>query len=85
MTDRRKTSDVLWYALQCAKTDRQSFIDAYDNDQSEPAVRNAQKDIAAFERLQLRLFGTTKSKLDVLIEKAVSVDVLRKRMLEDDQ
>lgn len=55
-------------AFQCAKQERRSFIDAYRGDTSEKAVREALKDIAALERLQTALFGTTRSERDRRIE-----------------
>ncbi len=64
--DRRKTGDVLFYALQCAKADRRSFVDAHTHMKPTPAVKDALADIRAFERLQIALFGTTRSELDVL-------------------
>lgn len=84
MIDRRKTGDVLWLALQYAKQDRKSIINAYHGDTTEEAVRDALADIAAFERLQLRLFGTTKSELEAKLErmKLVSILELRKRIEE---
>ena len=66
--DRRKTADVLFYALQCAKFDRQAFADAWGNDESEPAVRNALADIAAFNRLQMKIFGTNRSEADSIMD-----------------
>lgn len=73
--DRRKAGDVLWYALQCAKSDRQGLVDAYGGDLSEPAVRDAKADIKAFERLQKKIFGTTKSQLEVMIDKMKPVPI----------
>jgi hypothetical protein len=78
--DRRKTSDLIWYALQCAKSDRQALADAYGNDTNEFAVKQAHKDIKAFTRLQMKLFGTSRSKLDAEMDKMkpVSFSELRK-------
>jgi ribosomal protein L30E len=73
---RRKISDVLWMAFECAKQDRASLIVAYSNDRAEPAVKDALKDIAAIERLQIKLFGTKKTELGAALEKGVSVDIL---------
>lgn len=47
--DRRKTGDVLFYALQCAKADRRSFVNAHDHLEPTKAVREALADIKAFE------------------------------------
>ena len=52
--DRRKTEDVLFYALNCAIENRQGLIDAYSNDDSEEAVQNARKDISSFLLLKKR-------------------------------
>lgn len=82
--DRRKTADVLFFALQCAKSDRQAFIEAYHSDESEPAVQNAIADIKAFERLQQKLFGTTRSELDQIADnmKPINLYELRRIMNE---
>lgn len=73
----RKISDVLWLALQCAKDDRQSLVDAYSGDKSEPAVRQALADIRAFENLQKKLFGSTTSKLENMMSKMNQVSILK--------
>lgn len=65
---KRKVGEVLWLALQCAKTDRIGLIDAYSGDTSETAVRQAKSDVKAFEQLQVRLFGTTRSQLDAMMD-----------------
>ena len=67
--DRRKAGDVLFWALECAKSDRIAFCDAYSNDKKEPAVKDALADIKAFERLQMRLFGTNDTELGAAIKK----------------
>ncbi len=59
--DRRKTGDVLFYALNCAISDRESLIDAYMDDVEESAVQSAMADIVAFKRLKRRLFGARQS------------------------
>lgn len=65
--DRRKTRDVLWMVFQCAKQERRSFIDAYQGDTSEKAVREALKDMAALERLQIAgLLQPDKAKVEHL-------------------
>lgn len=73
----RKIGEVLWLALQCAKQDRKSLIDAYRGDKAEEAVRDAMSDIKAFEKLQLKLFGTTRSELEAAILRMKPVDILR--------
>ena len=60
--DRRKVMDVLFYALQCAKSDRLAFADAVDNDREK--YKEAIADIKAFEVLQVKIFGTKDSELD---------------------
>ena len=72
---KRKTSDILWLAFQYAKQDRITLIQAYDNNAAEQAVIDARQDIKDIEALQLKLFGTTRSKLDVAIENAVRVEL----------
>lgn len=74
---KRKIGEVLWLALQYAKQDRKSLADAYHNDESEEAVRDALADIRAFGVLQIRLFGTDKSKLQAAMDKMKPVDILK--------
>lgn len=71
--DRRKTEDVLFYALNCAIADRQSLADAWGNDETEEAVREAKKDIAAFRLLKKRLFGNRKSRKEQFFEQSAKV------------
>lgn len=66
---KRKTGKLLWLALRFAIEDRTTLANAYDNDMSEPAVLDAHADIRAFRALQIKLFGTGKSKLDVMMDK----------------
>ena len=80
--DRRKTEDVLFYALNCAIENRQGLIDAYSNDDSEEAVQNARKDISSFLLLKKRLFGNRKSRKEQFLEQpARKVNVLDLRNL----
>jgi hypothetical protein len=79
---KRKIGDVLWLALQCAKSDRQTLADAYDNDISQPAVRIAMSDVKAFEALQIKLFGTTQSEMEVAIGKLKPISIIQ--LLNDD-
>jgi len=72
---KRKTSDILWLAFQYAKQDRITLIQAYDNNPAEQAVIDARRDIKDIEALQMKLFGTTRSILDVAIENAVRVEL----------
>ena len=72
---RRKTSDILWLAFQYAKQDRITLIQAYDNNAAEQAVIDARQDIKDIEALQLKLFGTTRSRLDVAIENAERIEL----------
>ncbi len=71
----RPIGEILWLALQYAKQDRQSLINAYRGDTSEKVVRDAISDIKAFERLQLKLFGTTRSELEAKIGRMKPVDI----------
>lgn len=71
----RKIKDVLWQVIQCAKMERQSFIDAYHNDNFLKEVKEALADIKSFEMLQKRLFGTTQSEMDVMLSKMKEVNL----------
>lgn len=82
--DRRKTGDVLFYALNCAINDKLSLIDAYSSDESESAVRDAQADIAVFRRLKMNLFGERKTKMETMLEGAKSLTLDEIRKLIDD-
>lgn len=73
---KRKIGDVLWTALQCAKADRYTLAQAYDMNKKEKAVRDALSDIAAFEAVQVRLFGTTKSEMDHKLDAMRPVNIL---------
>ena len=79
--DRRKTSDVLFYALQCAKNDRLSYSDAVSEDREK--YEDALADIRAFTRLQEMIFGTSRSALDSATDKMKSIDILELRRLAD--
>jgi hypothetical protein len=86
MMDRRKTEDVLFYALNCAIENRQSLADAWGNDDAEEAVRDAKMDIAAFRRLKKRLFGNRKSRKEQILEqpaKVINIFELRKFLNEN--
>ena len=72
---KRKTSDILWLSFQYAKQDRITLIQAYDNNAAEQAVIDARQDIKDIEALQMKLYGTTRGRLDVAIENAVSVEL----------
>lgn len=73
----RKIGEIIWLALQYAKQDRQSLVDAYRGNTSEEAVRDAIADIKAFEKLQIKFFGTTQSELEAQIAKMKPVDILK--------
>ena len=73
----RKIGEVLWLALQCAKDDRQSLVDAYKGDESEWAVKKAMADIKAFEALQLKLFGATQTELNAKIAAMKPIDIFK--------
>lgn len=77
----QKGTNVLFYALQCAKSDRLAFADAVGDDS--PEYEKALADVRAFELLQRRVFGTTKGKLDRILENAGSVSVYDIRRLLD--
>jgi hypothetical protein len=70
---RRKAMDVLFYALQCAKSDRYAFADAVDNDNAKYA--EAMADIKAFTALQVKIFGTANSELDTATNKMKLISV----------
>lgn len=74
---KRKIGSVIWLALECAKSDRQSLVDAYSSDTREEAVRQALADVKAFEALQVRLFGTSKSEFCAMLEKMTPVSILK--------
>lgn len=74
MVDRRKTKDVLFYALQCAVQDRLAYADAVahcDREQYEEAL----KDIRAFKRLSRWICGTDRSQLAKMIEDVKEVPI----------
>ena len=71
--DRRKNSDVLFFALKCAISDRQSLIVAYSNDSKAEAVIEARKDIKSFERMLIKIFGTSSSALEAEMAKAEKI------------
>ena len=73
----RPIGKILWLALEYAKQDRKSLIDAYRGDKSEEVVRSAISDIKAFERLQVKLFGTDQSELEARIARMKPVDILK--------
>lgn len=65
----RKFSDLLWLIFQCARDDRLSFIDAYDGDNNNPNVKQANLDLRDIELMQRRLFGSSETKLDVMMKR----------------
>lgn len=68
--------DIIWLALQYAKQDRQGIIEAYGWDKKEDiAVCKAQKEIEAFKKMQVKLFGTYSSTLDADRKKMKSVTI----------
>jgi hypothetical protein len=74
---KRKIGDVLWLALVYAKSDRLSFIVAYSGDTNEEVVRDALSEIKAFEALQIRLFGTSKTELQAKLDRMTPVSILK--------
>ena len=82
--NRRKNADVLFYALQCAKSDRLSLIDAYSHMPKCAEIKNAERDIKAFTRLQKKIFGSTRSEMDRLFDGGESLTFAEiKRRIED--
>ena len=79
---KRKIGEVLWLALRYAVEDRITLADAYSNDKTETAVIDAEADIRAFRALQIKLFGTDKSKLDVMLSNMQPRNILK--MLAED-
>lgn len=76
--DRRKPADVLRYALNCAVSDRQHFIEAYGPDmQDDPAVKDAWADIRAFALLKQRIFGKEENEDPLESAKTVTLAELR--------
>lgn len=71
--DRRKTRDVLFFALQCAKDDRRAFADAVEEGSRE--YREALADVIAFETLQKRLFSTKRSQLEESLDGMMRVSI----------
>lgn len=69
--------EILWKALEFAKQDRLSLIDAYNNIETEDAVKMAKRDYKNFSNLQIKLFGTSDSKLNAEIKKMKSIDLLK--------
>jgi hypothetical protein len=74
---KRKIGDVIWLALECAKSDRQALVDAYSGNTQERAVRQALADVKAFEALQVRLFGTSKTALQAMLDRMTPVSILK--------
>lgn len=74
---KRKIGDVIWLALVCAKDDRISLIDAYHGDETQSAVKQAMADIRAFENLQMKLFGTTRTELQRMMDRMTSKSLLK--------
>ena len=72
-----KMLEVLWLALQYAKSDRITFIDAYHNDDSEKVVIQAKNEIKAFDAMQVKIFGTNKSLLEKELDGTKSFSILR--------
>lgn len=73
----RKIGEVLWLTLQYAKRDRLTLAAAYYDDERAQAVKDAHRDIKDIERLQVRLFGTTKSEREAKIAKMKPVDIVK--------
>jgi hypothetical protein len=70
------THDVIWLALQYAKQDRRGIVEAYGWDKTgDIAVKKAKREIEAFKKMQIKLFGTSKSTLDIDREKMKSVTI----------
>ena len=70
-----KLGKVLWLALQYAKADRESFVDAYSGNTKEKAVRDALQNIKDFDAAMVMLFGTTRDALQVKTDAMLSMDI----------
>ena len=85
--DRRKFEDVLFYMIMCAIENRESFIDAYDNDDKDKNVINAKKDIETFMRIRKKFFPNSVSKIENILNdknvKKVSIQELKKMFEEE--
>ena len=53
------------------------MVDAYSGDTGERAVRQALADVKAFEKLQVRLFGTSKTELQAMLDKMTPVGIFK--------
>ena len=73
--EKRKLGKVLFLALQYAKSERESFVDAYDGNTKEKAVRDALRNIKDFDAALLMLFGTTKDALQVKLDEMLQMDM----------
>lgn len=74
---KRKIGEILWLALVCAKSEREGLIDAYGGDTKEELVRQAVVDVKAFERIQIRFFGTSKTELQTMMEKMTPISIFK--------
>lgn len=77
---KRKIGDIIWLAMQYAKQDRTTLIDAYNGNPQEKAVQDAIRDIKDIESVQMMLFGTTRSRLDAAIANATTVELTPKNI-----
>ena len=74
--NRKSTRSILWHVFEFAKQDRKSLLHAYASfPKNSKEVSEINADIKAIERLQIRIFGTTETRLDELLENAESVNI----------
>lgn len=80
--DRRKFKDVLFYMIMCAIENRESLIDAYDNDDKDENVIDAKKDIKTFMTIRKKLFPNSISKMEEIFNdknvRKVTISELKK-------
>ena len=81
--DRRSTRSILWHTFEFAKQDRKSLLHAYASfPENSQEVKDILADTAAIERLQKRIFGTTQTRLDQMLENAEPINILNVRGLK---
>ncbi len=61
MTERLTDKQAVRIALSVAIDTEESLVDAYKGDETEPAVQEAKRRIAAFHRVLERYYGNRKS------------------------
>jgi hypothetical protein len=79
----RKFAGTLFLALSLAKDNRRDFINAWHDDDTRDAVKQARADIKAFEEIQVQLFGSTETALDAKSIKSRTVTLTQLRRMMD--